>query len=63
MAADELSTINMPAVAWMTNVDSRRPGSESKETDKKLEGPRKKKAKGSPEVEFEQVEHQLDSIA
>ncbi|HZQ21181.1 MAG TPA: hypothetical protein VFA90_21095 [Terriglobales bacterium] len=63
MAADELSPINMPAVAWTANADSRGPGGESKESDKKLQRPRKKKTKSPPEVEFEQVEHELDSIA
>lgn len=63
MTADELSPINMPAVAWTTNAGSPEPGGNSKEADTKIERPRKRNTKGSPEVEFEQVEHELDSIA
>ena len=63
MAANELSPINMPAVGWTMNAGSREPDGEAKEPDKKLERSRKRKTKSSPEVEFEQVEHELDSIA
>jgi len=60
---DELSPINMPAVEWTTNAGSREPDSNSKDANTKIERPRKRKTKGAPEVEFEQVEHELDSIA
>ena len=63
MTADELGPINLPAVPWTTDTGSRGSGAESTDQEKKVKSLPKKTKKTSPEVEFEPVEHELDSIA
>lgn len=67
MASDELSPINMPQVSWTTSVNSqsergrRETEPEAKENNAKDHKEDTKKM--SPDVEFEPIEHELDSIA
>lgn len=66
MAADNLSATNLPPVSWTSNGGRELTrDSGEKETKKKRDPGRKLQAeKGLPsEIDFEPVEHQLDSIA
>jgi hypothetical protein len=63
MAADELSPINMPAIAWTTNTNSRESRTEPKDKEKKANTASKRTERMPRELEFEQTEHELDSIA
>ncbi|HKW19060.1 MAG TPA: hypothetical protein VJO35_16245 [Terriglobales bacterium] len=63
MSADELSPINMPAVAWTSNAGSRESDGETRDKEKKVNAKLKTGKEIPPELDFEPVEHELDSIA
>lgn len=69
MAADDLSTANLPPVSWASHTSSRDSGQEpgdKEKKDKKVRDLQPKSAtkKTAPlELEFEPTEHELDSIA
>ena len=64
MAADELSTAHLPPVTWTTNANDRDSHQDSAEKGKRVRGSRPKEKKASsPDIDFEPVEHELDSIA
>ena len=66
MAADDLSTANLPPVSWATNTSPRESNRDALEKEKKprpISSKAGAKQPALPEVEFEQTEHELDSIA
>ena len=66
MAADDLSTANLPPVAWTSNTSAQESSQEPGEKEKKLRKLQPKpdaKTSRATELEFETTEHELDSIA
>jgi hypothetical protein len=63
MATDDLSAINLPPVAWTGNAGSHESRDEEKKENKVKKSPKKADNRTSAEVDFEPVEHDLDSIA
>ncbi len=66
MAADNLSTANLPPIVSTSDTSSRNSGQSSpdeKNRPRKLEPKQSRNKLSCPEVDFEQIEHELDSIA
>jgi hypothetical protein len=61
--ADDLSAINMPPVVWTGNAGSRNQRDEEKDGKKLRHSPNKSDNRTSPEIDFEPIEHELDSTA
>jgi hypothetical protein len=66
MAADDLSTANLPPLAWTNDATARDSRDDAGAKEKKvrtLKPTTDAKKPAHPQLEFEQTEHELDSIA
>lgn len=66
MAADDLSPVTLPPLAWTSNTNSRDAQQDSsKKPEQKANSAMKRNSAipAPPDMEFEKTEHELDSIA
>jgi hypothetical protein len=66
MAADDLSPVTLPPLAWTSNTNSRDAQQDSsKKPQQKASSAMERKSDlpAPPDIEFERTEHELDSIA
>jgi hypothetical protein len=72
MAADDLSSVNLPPLEWVSDAGAREPRRDPAQKSKDKAPDKIRNARNansgeskpiSPDIEFEKTEHELDSIA